>query len=114
MQPTDYHYMQFFNIVLRSVMETMKLELIRRDYYDPQAAILLQQYKLELWPGYVTSIRQHENDILLCCEISPTRFSGQIHTVLDQIQEVFKKTGGGDSFHSSVEKVLLGAIGITR
>ena len=39
-------------------MENMKLELIRRDYFDPQAAILLKQYKLELWPGYVTSIRQ--------------------------------------------------------
>ena len=36
----------------------MKLELIGRDYFDPQAAILLKQYKLELWPGYVTSIRQ--------------------------------------------------------
>ena len=39
-------------------MENMKLELIGRDYFDPQAAILLKQYKLELWPGYVTSIRQ--------------------------------------------------------
>ena len=39
-------------------MENMQLELIRRDYFDPQAAILLKQYKLELWPGYVTSIRQ--------------------------------------------------------
>ena len=25
---------------------------------------------MELWPGYITSIRQHENDILLCAEIS--------------------------------------------
>ena len=39
-------------------MENMQLELIRRDYFDPKAAILLKQYKLELWPGYVTSIRQ--------------------------------------------------------
>ena len=45
-------------------MENMQLELIRRDYFDPKAAILLKQYKLELWPGYVTSIRQVTN--LLC------------------------------------------------
>lgn len=25
---------------------------------------------MELWPGYVTSIRQHEKDVLLCAEIS--------------------------------------------
>merc|ERR1719315_823060 len=30
-QPTDYHYMQFFNIVLRQAMEKMQLELIRRN-----------------------------------------------------------------------------------
>lgn len=27
-------------------------------------------HKLELWPGYVTSIRQHETDILMCSEIN--------------------------------------------
>ena len=27
-------------------------------------------HKLELWPGYVTSIRQHETNILMCCEIN--------------------------------------------
>ena len=70
-QPTDYHYMQFFNIMLRSALEKMKLELICRDYYNPKAAIILKQHKLQLWPGYVTSIWQYEEKILLCCKISP-------------------------------------------
>ena len=52
-QPTDYHYMQFFSIVLRSAMEKIQLELIRRNYYNPKASITLGQYKLELRPGYV-------------------------------------------------------------
>ena len=47
-------------------MENMQLELIRRDYFDPKAAILLKQYKLELWPGYVTSIRQVPPCLLIC------------------------------------------------
>lgn len=25
---------------------------------------------MELWPGYQTSIRQHERDVLLCAEIT--------------------------------------------
>ena len=50
-QPTDAHYIQFFNIVLRSAMEKLQLELIKRDYFDPKAAVKLNQYKLELWPG---------------------------------------------------------------
>ena len=52
--PSDYAYVQFFNIVLRNAMEKLKLELIRRDYYDPKSAVDFKNYKLELWPGYVT------------------------------------------------------------
>jgi len=32
--------------------------------------IIVPAHKLELWPGYVTSIRQHESNILMCCEIN--------------------------------------------
>ena len=55
--PTEHHYLQFFNIVLRQCLEKLKLQLLGRNYYDPQAAKILKDFKLELWPGYVTSIR---------------------------------------------------------
>jgi len=110
--PTDYQYLQFFNIVLRSAMEKLQLELIRRDYFDPKSAIKFNQYKLELWPGYVTSIRQHEHKILLCCEIGNKIL--RTDTVLDQIQEIIKRGSNTSNFRSLVEKALLGAIIITR
>lgn len=31
---------------------------------------MIPEHHLELWPGYVTSIRQHERDILMCAEIA--------------------------------------------
>lgn len=30
----------------------------------------MPELKLEIWPGFITSIRQHEQDILVCAEIS--------------------------------------------
>lgn len=30
----------------------------------------IPQHNLEVWPGYITSIRQHEDKIMLCAEIS--------------------------------------------
>lgn len=33
-------------------------------------------HRLELWPGYLTSIRQHESNILMCAEV--------IHKVMRQ------------------------------
>ena len=60
----------------------------------------------------VTFIRQHEEQILLCYEISCKVL--RTDTVLEQIDEIYKRTGEAGSFKPSVEKDLLGAIVITR
>merc|ERR1712096_161481 len=109
-QPIDYHYMRFFNIVLRKIMEKMKMKLVGRNYYDPTARVELEKFKLELWPGYETSIRQHEDEVLLCCEVSHKIL--RTDTVLEQMQEVYKRDRA--NFRSSCEKVLLGCIVMTR
>ena len=66
------------------------------------------------WADLVTSIRQHEEQILLCCEISCCCKVLRTDTVLEQIEEIYKRTGESGSFRPSVEKALLGAIVITR
>ena len=111
-QPSEQHYMYFFNIVHLSVMRQMKLTLVEGEYFDPQAALSLPQHKLELWPGYVIRVGRHKKDILLCCEISQKIL--RTESVLVQIQQVFKRTGGDSSYYSSVEKLLLGTNVITR
>ena len=106
--PTDPHFIQFYNIILRKMLENLKLELVGRNYYNPGAKIELKQYKLELWPGYETSIRQHEEDILLCCEI--THKALRTDTVLDQLGQ-FRRS---PNFHQAAEKALLGQVVLTR
>ena len=59
----------------------------------------------------MTSIRQHENKILLCCEIGNKIL--RTDTVLDQMEEIIKRQGQAN-YRSLVEKALLGAIIITR
>jgi aubergine-like protein len=80
----DNLFIQFFNILLRQCMEGLKLQLLGRNYFDEKASIKLPAHKLELWPGYVTSIRQHENNILLCCETSNKIL--RTETVMDQMK----------------------------
>ncbi|KAF4517180.1 Argonaute-3 [Ephemera danica] len=66
----DHEYLQFFNILMRKCLAALKLQLVGRNFFDPQAKVDIAQYHLELWPGYVTSIRQHEQQILMCTEIA--------------------------------------------
>nr|CAH7761897.1 unnamed protein product [Callosobruchus chinensis] len=66
----DQHYIQLFNIIIRKCLTFMKFQLVGRDYYDPNSKIPVHEHKLELWPGYFTSIRQHENNILMACDVT--------------------------------------------
>ncbi|XP_029174895.1 piwi-like protein Siwi isoform X2 [Nylanderia fulva] len=70
MRVGDSHYIQFFNIIMRKCYEFLRLQLVGRNYFDPGNKVEIRDYRLELWPGYVTSIRQHERDILMCAEIT--------------------------------------------
>ncbi|XP_054728354.1 protein piwi [Anastrepha obliqua] len=67
---TEWQSLQILNLILRRAMEGLKLQLVGRNFYDAIAKIDLREYRLQLWPGYQTSIRQHESDILLCAEIA--------------------------------------------
>lgn len=86
---TDPTAFQLFNLIFREAMGGLKLQNIRRDYFDPAAKVIqhnlpcdcfynlffhlqidIPKGKLELWPGYITSIRAHENDVLMNAEIN--------------------------------------------
>ena len=53
-----------------------------------------------------------EEQIPIFCEISCKVL--RTDTVLEQIEAIYKRTGGACSFRPSVEKALLGTIVITR
>ena len=48
----------------------------------------MDAYKIELWPGYKTSIRQHEQEVLLCCEIDHKVMRQE--TVYDILNRLYK------------------------
>nr|XP_033336473.1 piwi-like protein Siwi [Megalopta genalis] len=85
----DQHYLQFFNIIMRKCLDLLKLQLVGRDYFDARSKIEVRDFRLELWPGYTTSIRQHENDILMCAEIIHKVMRQQ--TLLDILNDCYRE-----------------------
>lgn len=59
-----------FNLINRHAMAGLKLQLIGRSFFDPEAKVSIRQYGIDLYPGYLTSIRQHEQDVLMCAELT--------------------------------------------
>lgn len=68
---------------------------------------MLSDYKVELWPGYITSIRQHEQDILVCGEVS--------HKVMRQqtIYEIMKEHQTKADWQDSFKREIIGSIVLT-
>lgn len=65
--------------------------------------------RLDIWPGYITSIRQHEEDILVCAEISHKIMRNEkVYDIIRNIQ-----TENRD-FKNKVEATLLGMTVLTR
>ncbi|KAL7044980.1 hypothetical protein ACKWTF_002125 [Chironomus riparius] len=107
---TDLTAMMVLNCILRNAMRGLNLKLIQRNLYDEPAKILINEYRLELWPGYETSIRQHERDILVCCEISHKVM--RFDTVYSILQS--KEHDRVPEIRTAFSKEIIGTVVLTR
>jgi aubergine-like protein len=60
---------QTFNLICRTAMGKLRLQNIKRNYFDPEAKINIESARLQLWPGYLTSIRQYDAGCLMNVEV---------------------------------------------
>lgn len=94
-----------FNLINRKAMGGLKLQLIGRNYFDPIAKVSISQYGIELYPGYMTSIRQHEQDVLMCAELT--------HRVMrtDTCYNMFKQCANqGGNYKDNFKRMVLGSV----
>ncbi|KAK6628902.1 hypothetical protein RUM43_002719 [Polyplax serrata] len=101
-------YLQVFNILVRRCLMHLNLHLVNRNYFDPKASIHVPQHQLEIWPGYVTSIRQHEQSILMCCEIAHKVM--RTDTALKVLADCTKERG---DYRTLFQQSMIGSIVLT-
>ncbi|XP_033172824.1 protein aubergine [Drosophila mauritiana] len=107
-ESTDDQQFKVLNLIMRRAMEGLDLKLVSRNYFDPKAQINLENFRLQLWPGYQTSIRQHENDILLCTEIchKVMRTETLYNILSDAIRD-------NDDYQSAFKRAVMGMVILT-
>lgn len=100
--------LQILNIILRRSMEGLKLQLVGRNLFDAVAKIDIREFNLQLWPGYLTSIRQHEQDLLLCAELSFKVM--RTETVYSIMQTTYQESR---NFKEAFNQKMLGTVVLT-
>lgn len=89
--PGDYHYIQIFNIIIRKCFSLLQLQLVGRDFFDPEAKVDIPDFKLQIWPGYKTTINQYEDRLLMVTEIAHKVL--RMDTVLQMLNEYAANKG---------------------
>jgi len=102
--------LQLFNILFRRILSKLEMKQIGRHYYSPKMPVKVPQHKLELWPGFITSILQYERNVMLCADISHKIL--RTDTVWDFLNELYTRARG--NFHDLATRNLVGEIVLTR
>ncbi|XP_072938555.1 piwi-like protein Siwi [Epargyreus clarus] len=101
--PGDYHYIQVFNIIIRKCFNLLQLQLVGRDFFDPSAKVDIPEYKLQIWPGYKTTINQYEDRLLMVAEIAHKVL--RMDTVFQMLKE-YAATKGSNYRKAFLEDVV--------
>lgn len=99
--------LQVLNIILRSAMDGLNLQLIRRNYFDMDPSVVqrIENQPLKLIPGYITSIRQHEAKILMCAELtSKVMRTESVYSMFVALER--NRRGGEDTRKKFTDEVL--------
>ncbi|XP_025197459.1 piwi-like protein Siwi [Melanaphis sacchari] len=102
----DHANIKVFNLLLHNCFRYLDLSLIGRNFYDSKAKVDLPQYKLQIWPGFDTTIGRYENNILLCADLATKIIREE--TVFHFFNECF-----ADKNHNWLMNFKNGVIGTT-
>lgn len=72
--------------------------------------ITISEYRLELWPGYITSIRQHEDDVLICAEA--THKVMRMETAYEILRNCQQQNG--QNWQEAFEREIIGSVVLTK
>ncbi|XP_044516752.1 LOW QUALITY PROTEIN: piwi-like protein 2 [Gracilinanus agilis] len=110
LEPSSDLCIPFYNVVFRRVMKLLDMKLVGRNFYDPTSAMILQQHRLQIWPGYAASIRRTDGGLFLLADVSHKVIRND--SVLDVMHAIYQQSS--ENFQDECTKLLVGNIVITR
>uniref|UniRef100_A0A336M4G2 Lipid droplet-associated hydrolase n=1 Tax=Culicoides sonorensis TaxID=179676 RepID=A0A336M4G2_CULSO len=100
-----------YNVLFDRIMHKLNFVRFNRKQFDPSKPVKIPHYKLEIWPGYVTAVDEHEDGVMLCLDVNFRVLNER--TVLDLLKEAYSGSSQ-ELFRRNFEQAVLGAVVITR
>ncbi|GFO44194.1 piwi-like protein 1 [Plakobranchus ocellatus] len=112
--PTSPQFLQIANLLFKRVQGALKMKLIRDHYFNMGLSVQVKQHRLEVVPGFTTSIAKYEGGNLLGVDIIHKIL--RMDTVLDSLYNLYNSMNSSDvsAFHNQAIKNFVGNIVMTR
>ncbi|CAI6362543.1 unnamed protein product [Macrosiphum euphorbiae] len=108
----DHASIQIFNLLIRKALMNLDLSMVGRNYYDDKAKINIPKHRLQLWPGYETTISMYDSGLLLRAEISTKVMREE--TVLDFLRECADNRNRDPQWMVKFKMGVIGSTVLTR
>ncbi|BES88029.1 piwi-like [Nesidiocoris tenuis] len=106
------HAIHMYNVLFRRIMTILGLALHGRHFFDPHGAKPIPEFKLEVWPGFVTAIQNFEGGVMLCCDASYRVLRTQ--TVYELMTDLSYASKSADSWKEEFVNLVVGVRVLTR
>ncbi|CAL1531966.1 unnamed protein product [Lymnaea stagnalis] len=103
-------FLQIVNLLFKRAQVALQMKLIRHNFFMPQLSIQVKEHKIEVMPGYATSILRYDCGNLLVVE--PIHKLLRVDTVHDVL--LFLYSNYKEDFKTKALKELVGQIVMTR
>lgn len=95
------------------IMKVLKFVRFTTKNFDPTAPKPIAQHKLEVWPGFVTSVDECHDGVMLCVDVTHRVLRTQ--TVLELMVHAYQSARNNmDLYKKNVQQALIGAVVLTR
>ncbi|CAO1364269.1 unnamed protein product [Diamesa tonsa] len=99
-----------YNVLFDRIFKILNFTRVGRKNFDPSAPKMIPQHKLEVWPGYVSSVEEQEGGLMLSLDVSHRVLCQK--TVLEFLSDCYRQDA--NSFKENAKKALIGSIVLTR
>ncbi|XP_039756127.1 piwi-like protein Ago3 [Pararge aegeria] len=99
-----------YNTLFKHIMKDLELVRFGRQHFNEKSAVQIPQYKLEVWPGYVTAVDEYEGGLMLT--LDSTHRVLRTQCVLSLIRETIQADGA--NWKNSISDKLVGFSVMTK
>ncbi|XP_061421204.1 piwi-like protein 2 isoform X2 [Lethenteron reissneri] len=111
-EPDSDLCLPIYNIIFKKIMRLLELKLVGKSFLNPRKPIVINRYRIHIWPGYIVAVQKKDGGLMLMLDVSHRVL--RMDSVLEVMTHLYESCHSGANFQEECIKALVGQVVITR